>query len=73
MAGLSRKDRETVLRSLEEQGAALVAVKKGTLVRFPDGSTAMFHTSNSDHRATLNQRALVLRAGFQWPFDSQTK
>lgn len=70
MAGLSKKEQRELLDSLAEQGARLIERDKGTLVRFPDGSTTMIHKSDSDWRASLNTRAEVRRAGFRWPWDA---
>jgi len=73
MSGLSQKEIKALLDSLDEQGALLFKVKKGVLVKFPDGSMTTVHRTNSDHRSTLNMRAVVKRAGLAWPFDHDRK
>ena len=73
MSGLSQKEVKELLDSLDEQGALLMKVKKGVLVKFPDGSMTTVHRTNSDYRSTLNMRAVVKRAGLAWPFDHDRK
>lgn len=72
MAGLSKKDRAIVLKSLEEQGARLEETKDGTRILFPDGGTHMIHRSESDSKSLLANRAVIRRHGFTWPFEART-
>lgn len=58
-----------VLTSLEAQGATVSPTNKGYMVRFPNGDSMTMHRSESDHRAEMNIRARVKRAGLEWPFD----
>lgn len=72
MAGLSKKDRAAVLKSLEEQGATLQETKDGTRILFPDGGTHMIHRSESDSKSILANRAVIRRHGLTWPFEAHT-
>jgi len=71
MAGLSAKEQRELLASLEEQGVPMRQVKSGIRLEFPDGSTEMLHRTPSENRGTMNLRASIRRAGYQWPFDGQ--
>lgn len=63
----------TLLLHLEGQGARVKRTRKGVRVLFPNGMTLGMHWTESDHRAVLNSRAVVRRAGFTWPFDHQPR
>lgn len=60
-----------VLTSLESQGAVVAPTNKGYFVKFPNGDSMTLHRSESDHRAEMNIRARVRRAGLDWPFDQK--
>jgi len=67
---LPPKKIKILLLSLEKQGCTVVEVKSGWLIRFPDGETSTtIHKTPSDVRAIKNNRARILRAGLDWPFD----
>lgn len=65
-----QKRMKIVLASLSTQGCIIERKSKGWLVKFPDGGSMTVHNTNSDHRAELNIRSRVLRAGLAWPFDN---
>ncbi len=67
---LPQKQMKIVLMGLEKQGCELVPKKKGWFILFPNGSTTVVHLTASDHRAVMNFRSYVLKAGLQWPLDS---
>lgn len=69
MAGMPRKEVNTLLKHVEAQGARLEEKKNGTMIYFPDGSTAMAHFTTSDTNAFRPLRAAVKRAGLTWPGD----
>jgi hypothetical protein len=66
---LTHKQMDVLLTNLEDQGAVVRQTSKGYLLKFPNGETATFHRSPSDHRAILNMRSRVRHAGLSWPFD----
>jgi hypothetical protein len=53
----------------EEQGIKVVRMKKGLMLRFPDGSSTVQHFTTSDVRAVQNQIARFRRAGVIHPDD----
>lgn len=71
MAGLTSKEQRTILTSMVRQGATLVEKKNGTIIQFPQGETAMVHRTPSDFNGHKPIRSIVLRNGFEWPFDGQ--
>lgn len=62
-----------ILVSLERQGAVVERRKSGWLLKLPNGSTLTIHGTLSDHRAEMNMRSRVLRAGMEWPFDGKNR
>lgn len=66
---LSPKVLKVVLANLEKQGCDVEDKKNGYFIKFPDGTSYTFHRSTSDHRAVMNMRAAVRRAGCTWPLD----
>lgn len=53
---------------LVKQGARTRRIKAGGFLLFlPDGSTATMHLTPSDHRGPKNLRAIVEKAGLNWP------
>lgn len=64
---LSGKSLPRLIKGLERQGAGIKVVKSGWRILFPDGSTAVVHTSVSDRRGLLNLQASIKRAGLDWP------
>jgi len=62
-----------IITSLREQGAVVEPKTNGYFVKFPNGDTTILHTSDSDHRAEMNTRSRVKRAGLEWPFDKHKK
>ena len=62
-----------VLASLESQGANVAPTNKGWMIKFPNGESMTMHRSESDHRAEMNIRSRVRRAGLTWPFDASGK
>lgn len=66
---LSHRQMQVLLADLERQGTTIRQTKQGYLLKFPDGSTATFHRSPSDHRAIKNMRSRVRHAGLTWVFD----
>lgn len=73
MAGMSRKEIDTVLKGLEAQGCELVPRKNGTVVRFPNGGHTSFHYSQSDTNDRKYSRALIRRNGLKWPLDGESR
>lgn len=73
MAGLSQKDTKTLLDSLEQQGAVIIPRKNGWTVRFINGDTLGVHKTASDTKSFDAMRAVVKRAGLNWPFDGKDK
>lgn len=69
MAGLSQKDQKRVIDHVQAQGVGVTDTKKGYLMRFPDGGTAMLHKTQSDRMAPMALRAQLRRHGISWPFD----
>jgi hypothetical protein len=41
--------------------------RQGWLFYLPDGSTATLHSTQSDRRAMHNFRAIITKAGLEWP------
>lgn len=72
MASGSKRVR-VILSSLERQGCVVEAKKSGWFVKLPGGGAITMHGTTSDHRAELNIRSLVLRAGLKWPFDGDNR
>jgi hypothetical protein len=68
---LPMKQMKVLLLKLEKQGCTVKPTKAGYLILMPNGDTVTFHRTPSDHRATKNMRARILRAGLEWPFDSK--
>lgn len=66
------KRRRILLVSLEKQGCNIERRKNGWFIKFPNNKdTLTIHVSPSDHRAEMNTRSRVLRAGLEWPFDTK--
>lgn len=73
MAGLSKKDVRLLLNSLEQQGSEIIRRKSGWTVRFANGDTLGVHETASDTKSFDAMRAIVRRAGLNWPFDGKDK
>lgn len=60
---------EKLLKSLERQGCRVRRAKRTetALVFPPQGPPISIHMTPSDWRTVMNTRALVLRAGLDWP------
>lgn len=62
---------KALLVSLERQGCTVKQVKAGYLVLFPDNKGSVtLHRTPSDHRAIMNMRSRIKRAGLEWPLDT---
>lgn len=72
MASDSKRIR-IILVSLERQHCVVESKKRGWFVKFPNGDSLTLHSTPSDHRAELNIRSRILRAGLSWPFDGQSR
>jgi len=69
MPGLSKAETARLLTHVESQGVTVTPVKKGYLLRLPDGGSTTVHLSVSDARGPANLRARLKRAGVTWPSD----
>ncbi|MGN6325773.1 hypothetical protein [Pseudolysinimonas sp.] len=70
MAG-RRAELKKILDGLAAQGATIRRKNDDSFVVYPpNGSRPLsLHTTPSDRRANLNDRAMFRRAGFHWPLD----
>ncbi len=66
-------ERRAILNGLIIQGCTYRDGSGGKMfIYFPDGVTmTTFHSSISDSRGIKNLRAIVKRAGLDWPLDSK--
>lgn len=67
MAGMPRKQIETLLTHAEAHGCTVTPVKRGFLIRFPDGGTTTVHLTTSDVNTERNVRAEFKRHQVPWP------
>lgn len=72
-SALAQKEIRSLLKHLEAEGATVLPGKRGAKVRFENGATTSIHLTNSDHRSTLNMRAIIKRNGHTWPWDSENQ
>lgn len=61
------KEIRKLRKGLEPQGVEFKKTKSGFRLLFPNGSTGSIHTSYSDRMAMTALRAIVKRAGLEWP------
>lgn len=67
---LPLKQLKIVMMGLEKQGCSIRDTKSGYMILLPEGGSVTFHKSTSDHRAVLNMRSRIKRAGLDWPLDA---
>lgn len=70
MSGLSRRDKERLMRDLERQGARVRRTRSGWIFR-TDAGTAGTHRSPTHGNDLDAVRRDVRRLGLVWPFDDR--
>jgi hypothetical protein len=73
MPGLSKSETARLLAHIEPQGVRVTNVKKGVMLRLPNGDSTVVHYSVSDHRGPQNLKSRLKRAGVTWPMDPNVK
>lgn len=61
------KEIRKLRKALEPQDVRFKPTKNGYLLLFPNGQTASIHYTYSDRKALTALRAIVRRAGIDWP------
>lgn len=72
---MNMKERVALAEALADQGGEARRTKSGFLVKNPATKlTVAWHVAaSSDHRGAKNLRRDVIRAGFQWPADTEKR